>query len=211
MTGYSRRDFLSTSGSALGGAWLAVHLSAIQAACVDAGEAARAGAPFEILTPEEARELEAIAAQIFPTDETPGAREAGVIHFVDRALGSFLSSELDSVRKGLAGLQARVSERYGDPGSGGRPGAGPAFSELEPAAQVETLRAIENGSFFGLVRSMTVIGMLAHPDYGGNRDEIGWRMVGFEDRPVWEPPFGYYDAEAAGSRGQGPNDAEAGS
>ena len=44
---------------------------------------------FEFFTPEEAAEVEAIAARIIPTDETPGAREAGVIYFIDRALVTF--------------------------------------------------------------------------------------------------------------------------
>jgi hypothetical protein len=30
---------------------------------------------------------------------------------------------------------------------------------------------------------------------GGNRDEVGWKLIGFEDKFHFEPPFGYYDKQ----------------
>jgi hypothetical protein len=36
--------------------------------------------------------------------------------------------------------------------------------------------------------------MFAMPVRGGNRDKAGWALIGFVDRHVWQPPFGYYDA-----------------
>ena len=48
---------------------------------------------FDFFTPEEAVEVEAIAARIIPTDDTPGAREAGVIYFIDRSLVTFASGD----------------------------------------------------------------------------------------------------------------------
>ena len=41
---------------------------------------------------------------------------------------------------------------------------------------------------------MTLAGVFALPEYGGNRDGEGWRQIGFERRHVWQAPFGYYDA-----------------
>jgi gluconate 2-dehydrogenase gamma chain len=38
-------------------------------------------------------------------------------------------------------------------------------------------------------------GFLGNPSYGGNRDRIGWKLIGFEDRMAYQPPFGYYDAQ----------------
>ena len=32
--------------------------------------------------------------------------------------------------------------------------------------------------------------------YGGNRDKVGWKLIGFEDRFHWNAPFGHYDAES---------------
>jgi gluconate 2-dehydrogenase gamma chain len=39
------------------------------------------------------------------------------------------------------------------------------------------------------------MGFLADPSYGGNRGQVGWKLIGFEPKPAWKPPFGYYDAE----------------
>jgi hypothetical protein len=38
-----------------------------------------------------------------------------------------------------------------------------------------------------------MLGMFAMPTYGGNRNNIGWKLIGFEDAHVFYPPFGYYD------------------
>ena len=88
-TSPTRRDFMALSGSALGGLWLMSVLQGCDTAATDAARAAAEGAPFQTLTDREAADFEAFAAQIFPTDDTPGATEAGVVHFVDQALGYF--------------------------------------------------------------------------------------------------------------------------
>lgn len=184
----TRRAFLGTTAGGLGGAWLVMQLPTIEAAARHARQAFERGQAFETLTAEEARELEAIAARIFPSDESPGAREAGVIYFLDRALGTFQSAALPDVRAGLVQLQARA--RKTDPEAA-------AFSALATSRQIELLTEIEDGAFFGLIRTLTIQGMFAHPDRGGNRDKVGWAILGFEDRFSWQPPFGHYDAEAA--------------
>lgn len=184
----TRRDFLWTGASGLGAAWIAAQLPAIEAAAAHASEALAHGQSFEALTAEEARELEAIAARILPSDETPGAVEAGVIHFIDRAFVTFQAGALPSVRAGLAELSARAAAV--DP-------AASAFSDLADTRQDELLREIESGNLFGTIRFLTIAGMFSMPAWGGNRGEAGWRLLGFESRPVWQPPFGHYDAEAA--------------
>jgi hypothetical protein len=40
--------------------------------------------------------------------------------------------------------------------------------------------------------------MFAMPSYGGNRDKLGWALIGFQDRHSWQPPFGYYDKGYSG-------------
>ena len=35
--------------------------------------------------------------------------------------------------------------------------------------------------------------MFSNPSYGGNRGGIGWKLLGFEDQHIFDPPFGYYD------------------
>lgn len=182
----TRRGFLATSSLGIGGAWVATQLPAIRSAAAYARTAARENRPLAALTEDEAREVEAVAARIIPTDETPGAREAEVIRFIDRALETFQAEALPMVREGLADLGRRAAA------------AGAAesrFSQLDETRQDALLREIEDGAFFGAIRFLTVMGMFASPEYGGNRDKVGWELIGFEDRYRWLPPFGWYDAE----------------
>ena len=60
----------------------------------------REAGKLEVLTAEQARQVEAIACQIIPTDDLPGAREAGVVYFIDRALKTFAKRHETVVRKG---------------------------------------------------------------------------------------------------------------
>jgi gluconate 2-dehydrogenase gamma chain len=125
------------------------------------------------LTPAQAAIVGAMAAQIIPTDDTPGAREAGVVHFISLALATF---ESDKQAAYVAGL---------------KPLAG--FAGLSVERQVEMLRAIEKSEFFDLVRTHTIMGYLSHPQYGGNRGSVGWKTIGFQDAYTFRPPFGWYD------------------
>ncbi len=181
----SRRDFVAASGSLVGSAWLAFHLPAIQAVAAYAHRAAASRPPFDVLTPEEAREIEAVAAQILPTDDTPGAREAGVIYFIDKTLGTFGGQFLPLVRGGLPDLLKAAQAQ--NPAVHG-------FAELSPAQQSDALRGLEKTPFFGTVRFLTVAGMFGDPSYGGNKDRLGWQLIGFDGGHAYQPPFGYYDA-----------------
>jgi gluconate 2-dehydrogenase gamma chain len=55
------------------------------------------------------------------------------------------------------------------------------------------LKAIEQTEFFKQVRFHTILGFFGHPMHGGNRDGVGWKMLGLEHSMQYEPPFGYYD------------------
>ena len=189
----TRRDFLRASASALGGAWLTAQWPAILAAASAARTAQAAGAAFTHLDPDDARDLEGIAAQIIPTDDTPGAREAGVIYFIDAALGSFAAARAGLLRDGLAALNAKVQSAHA-----------PAtrFAALDDPTQEAVLKSEEKSPFFGEMRFLTLAGMLSLPSYGGNRDEVGWKLIGFDHRHVWAPPFGYYDAQKGGHSGK---------
>ena len=181
----SRREFLSTSGSMIGSSMLALEMSAILSAANFACQAHKAGAGFEVLTEFEAKELEAIAAQIFPTDDTPGAKEAGVIYFIDRALNTFRSGDKKRVRSGLARFESKVREKQG----------AEDFSALTCEQQIAALQSIEESDFFETIRYLTIAGLFSNPSYGGNRDMLGWKHIGFDHKPVWQAPFGYYDEQ----------------
>src|SRR5574342_163674 len=87
----SRRQFLIDSVAGIGGAWVAANYAGIMEAQAFVQQQAASGQPikYAFFTPEQAAEVEAMAAQIIPTDSTPGAREARVINFIDRALVTF--------------------------------------------------------------------------------------------------------------------------
>lgn len=182
----SRRSFLQASGSLAGGAWLALQFPGLAAAAEAAAQARDAGAAFRHLVVAEAAALEALAARIIPDGETPGAREAGVIHFIDQALGGFMAEAAGELRRGAGSLDELAAP------------AGRPFADLEAAAQDAILRGIDTTPFFGLMQFLTVAGMFSLPSHGGNRGYAGWKLLGLEHRHGWAPPFGHYDAAVTG-------------
>ena len=184
----SRRQFLLGSVSGLSSAWLALRWPAILAAQEHAQRAAASGQPakFQFFPPEEAVEIEAVAAQVIPSDDAPGAREAQVIYFIDHVLATFDRDKQPAYTQGLKDLRHRTQELFS---SANR------FSSLTPAQQIQLLSAIEKTDFFELVRLHTIMGYLSRPEYGGNHDQAGWKLIGFEDQMTYDPPFGYYDSE----------------
>lgn len=141
---------------------------------------------LQVLTAGEAKDIEALTAQIIPSDGSPGALEAGAVYFIDRALATFDSDKKDSYRAGLALVQSTRVTLF--PGSAD-------VASLTVDQQIALLRAIEKSDFFELLRTHTVLGFLGSPSYGGNRGLVGWKHIGFDDRMAFEPPFGYYDAQ----------------
>jgi len=189
MTGdeFSRRSFLQGSGAVFGSVLARAGVPAIAAVSQAACTAREEGTAFETLTSDEAREIVAIAARIIPTTDTPGATEAGAVYFFDKALGSFFSHYLEVGRMQLAEFQAGIPAAY--------PGAG-RFSDLDEADQDAYLRTQEQTPFFQGARMLTIFGVFSMAKYGGNRDNVGWKLVGMDGPPhAWSQPFGYYDAE----------------
>jgi hypothetical protein len=186
-SGASRRQFLLGSVSGLSSAWLALRWPAILAAQEHAQRAAQSSpAKFQFFSSHDAVEVEAIAAQVIPGDDAPGAREAHVIYFIDQILVTFDRDKQPAYTQGLKDLQHRTQELF----SGAN-----RFSSLTPTQQIQLLTAIEKTDFFALVRLHTIMGYLSRPEYGGNHDQAGWKLIGFVDQMTYEPPFGYYDSE----------------
>lgn len=183
----SRRRFVAASGAIAGGSLTRAGLSALLGIAGAACTARDEGAAFEVLGRDEAREFEAIAARILPTTGTPGAREAGVIWFMDRSFATIMPDALDSARSGLGEFAAGIPEAF--------PGA-QHFSDLDPADQDRYLETRETTSFFGLMRFLTLAGFFSMSSYGGNRNEVGWKLLGLQGaHNAWTPPFGFYDAQ----------------
>ena len=130
--------------------------------------------------PADAAEIKAIAAQIIPDDNTPGAGTAGVIWFIDRSLDGYDQDKQELYRRGLAETQAKRAELFP---------ASTSIAGLSTDQQIALLKAIEKTDFFQQVRLHTILGFFGQP--------AGLKFVGVEHQMHYEPPFGYYDAEAA--------------
>lgn len=149
---------------------------------------------FQFFTPEEAREMSAVCEQIIPSEpDAPGAREAGAVYFIDYALAKAEPDLQPLFRDGLKNLA--IEAHKADPAK--------KFSELTSEQQVAVLKQIETSDFFQQARKYTIIGFLGDPKYGGNRDELGWKYIGFENSGMFQPPFGYYDAQLLSEKKEG--------
>ena len=198
----SRREFLRHTAAIMGGGWLASHATAILAAAGEAQQSQANSAAFIHLSQAEAATLGALCDQIFPPDlppgPLPGASELGAVYFIDAALGGFMAGELSTIREGLANLDQRAPDAL-------------HFHELEFDRQTEVVRQVENTPLFGMVHFLTLLGLFAMPSYGGNKDGAAWKMLGYEPRHHWQPPFGYYDAQYVKENGSTGENGHAGS
>ena len=77
-------------------------------------------------------------------------------------------------------------------------GGGGSFSAASAEQQMAFLQTVEETPFFLAVRRLTVLGLIALPKYGGNKDYLGWNLLGVENRHFWTAPFGYYDIDYPG-------------
>jgi gluconate 2-dehydrogenase gamma chain len=184
--GPGRRQFLQSIAAGAGAVWLSAAPDLLRAS---ARAASQRGVddPYRVLRAPEVAALDVLTELILPTDDTPGARTAQVVRFLDHALAEFAASELPLFRQGLVDVDQTARHRYGLDG----------FTALPPEAQVELLQSLETSGapFFESLRTATLTGMFANPEYGGNYQKSGWSLIGFEDRFAWGPPFGEYDRE----------------
>ena len=182
----NRRAFLRAAVSA-GAAWAVADFGQVEAALAWAAQQTASPSPaLQRLNRAQADVLDAVTSRLIPSvDGRPGAREAGAVFFIDRALATFNRSQHALYVEGLADLDRRA----------GAVSASSGFASLEPSRQDEFLRAIEKSAFFEVVRFDTIVGTFALPSRGANRDHAGWRMLGFEHQPRFQAPFGHYDAE----------------
>jgi gluconate 2-dehydrogenase gamma chain len=129
---------------------------------------------------QDAATVAAMAERLMPgAPGKPGAREAGVLNYIDLALSGAYADLQEFYRRGLAQLDAHCRKTYNEP-----------FVRLDGGKQDEAIAALEQGkaadftwptaqAFFETVRTHTIEGLFADPVYGGNKDFAGWRLVGF--------------------------------
>lgn len=186
MSNLSRRNFVAALGTGAAAVWLTAETRDLLAAGARAAAAAKAKAPYKVLTADQAAELDAATSRIVPSDSTPGAREANVVRFIDESLAGFAKEQKDDVNKLVAELRRLAAEKH----KGAK-----SFAALTVAEQDAVIATMEKtkGSHFGDLRGMTISGMFADPKYGGNTNKSGWKVLGFDDHFSWAAPFGWYD------------------
>lgn len=182
----TRREFLHRCAICAGVAALPVSWAKLLAAVEGhhhglGGGATGLGTPvFKYFTPEQAATIEAVTEQIIPAEEDPGAKWAGVVHYIDLGLAGELKEYRPTYKAGLERLAALARENSSQP-----------FAQLEFATQTEILEKLEadgvregvapgGRNFFQLVRRHTLEGFFGDPKYGGNRESIGWKVLKFE-------------------------------
>lgn len=160
--------------------------------------------PWQFFTPEEAAAVEALVDRLIPPDpQTPGGKAAGCAVFIDRQLAGsygeapglymrppFQDGPPDQgpqspltpamrYRRSLAALDKHCQASF----------AGKHFHQLPPEQQDKLIAGLESGAvklekisgrgFFDQLLQNTQEGFFADPIYGGNRDMVGWKMIGF--------------------------------
>jgi len=180
-----RRQFLVLSAASIGG--VLVYSLDRRASRLFAQEKSTQTLkiPLRFFTEEEALIVAAAAARIFPNDDAgPGAKEAGVVIYIDRQLAGpygrdrfrYTQGPFDENAPREFGYQGKATpgETYRE-GLKGLKG----FDKLSPEEQDKKLQQIENTHFFATLRQNTIEGMFSDPVHGGNVDMLGWQLVGF--------------------------------
>lgn len=168
----SRRDFVKTLGICLVAPHMARPLAALAAA--------QSSAPAS-LDAAQWRCAEAICAEIIPTDQDPGATEAGCVNFIDKALATEDAKALPLYQAALAAIDGLCRKLHGAD-----------FADLPAPLRRQILTDMEKGTlagwslgfarpqdFFATIRFHTLLGFIADPRHGGNRDYAGWKLMGF--------------------------------
>jgi gluconate 2-dehydrogenase gamma chain len=201
----SRRNFLvgTVSGAGALAAGAALPRSA-QAQDPHAAEHdhASGGKLGAFLNQSDSAAIDALTERLMPgAPGQPGARDAGVLNYIDLALAGAYAELQDFYRRGCAALEAHCRKTYGQ-----------SFAQLTTAQQNDVVTAMIEGkassftwptsqAFFNTVRTHTMEGMFADPVYGGNKDFAGWRLVGF---PGAQPVFTTADMESGEAFTRGP-------
>ncbi|KON65244.1 gluconate 2-dehydrogenase subunit 3 precursor [Komagataeibacter europaeus] len=161
------------------------------------------GSRLVYLTPDEAKLVGAIFDVLIPADELGmGATEAGCVTFLDHQLAGPYGTAAKDYKLGpvVEGLPQQGPQGIMTPAEIYRKGLvefehavhakfDKSFTELSEEQKITFLYGIESGAiafetlksdqFFVLLLQNVREGYLADPMYGGNRDMVGWKLVGF--------------------------------
>jgi gluconate 2-dehydrogenase gamma chain len=126
------------------------------------------GSYWRFFSAEEAGTVEALCAQIIPTDRDPGAKEANTVNYIDIQLTKHFKRHQATYRLGIAAVEAASRKQFSK-----------RFVELAPDQQVQVMADAEENSktFFDLLVAHTRQGFYGDPRHGGNRDRVSWKML----------------------------------
>lgn len=140
---------------------------------------------MKALSPGDAATVSAVCARLIPSDASgPGAKEANVIRYIDRALAGYLSAFRPAYVSAVNSINAYSQAAYGA-----------AFAALptdqqdavltdmdlsRTATKAPTVAFLPNAkAVFEMIRTHAVQGMFADPEHGGNAGFVGWKLVRF--------------------------------
>jgi gluconate 2-dehydrogenase gamma chain len=164
--------------------------------------------PFVTLTATEVAFIVAAVDTLIPADDlSPSGSDCGVAVFIDRQLGSAWGGGAKMYRSGPfhkgkpeQGYQLALTPReffasgIVAANAWSRKSFGKDFDRLEAGDRVAALKAMEEGkaafdsfdarAFFNQLHALAMAGFFADPIYGGNRDKVAWKMLGFPGLPA---------------------------
>jgi gluconate 2-dehydrogenase gamma chain len=198
MDKLSRRSFFKAAGAA-------VAVTTVPAHALAGGKPAAPAQPatYTFFKPADANFIEAAVERLIPSDENgPGALDAGVPSYIDKQLGGawgagerlyrsgpwhqgaatqgyqlpFTPAEL--FRNALRGIESDLAKR-----------GTASFAKLSAQDQDAYLKALQTGHtdlngvpsnvFFESLLELTIEGYFSDPVYGGNKDMVAWKAIGF--------------------------------
>jgi gluconate 2-dehydrogenase gamma chain len=206
-----RRQFLlgaGLAGTALAAGFADPAEAQPPAAATTAPPPSASDEPYVNLTALEAAFIVAAVDTLIPADElSPSGSDCGVAVFIDRQLGSAWGGGAKMYRSGPfakgkpeQGYQLALTPReffaagIAAANAWSRKTYGKDFDRLAPTDRVAALKAMEDGkaefenfgarAFFSQLHGIAMAGFFSDPIYGGNRDKIGWKVLGFPGLPA---------------------------
>ena len=175
-----RRRFLACLGAAALPATACRRRSEPAASCA---VNAKLDGPGKVLDTDQWSTLRAACSRLVPSDGEPGADEANVTAYIDAQLAAPpVASFRSELAEGLRQMNL-LARRFGKP----------SFVALGHHEQDQVLHQLQRGMPLGrrqdsrhlflVLLTLTLEGFLCDPVYGGNRDKVGWRFIGFNPRP----------------------------
>jgi gluconate 2-dehydrogenase gamma chain len=163
---------------------------------------------FLVLTPTEQAFLSATVDTMIPADElSPSGTDCGIVTFIDRQLASAWGGGAKMYRSGPfvkgkpeQGYQSSLTPKeffqagIAAANEWSRKTYGKELDRLSVADRNAALTAMQEGkaefksfssrALFGQLLSITMQGFFSDPIYGGNRDKVSWKMLGYPGLPA---------------------------